>query len=169
MLPVVLILSVRRLPGTTAQLNIGYALLALVGLLLCHASVNILNDYFDYKSGVDLKTLKTPFQRRQRHTSRQEAHPETGVMVRPDLPGSGGTHRHLLYRRPGMATFAAAYCGSSLHSLLYSRNTENSFSRNGLPGLGLGLLPVLGAYFVQTGHYTFLGLWQQPFRPVSWC
>lgn len=41
--------------------NIGYALIALVGLILCHMSVNIINDYFDFKSGVDLKTIKSPF------------------------------------------------------------------------------------------------------------
>ncbi len=41
--------------------HLGYALLAFVGLLLCHISVNVLNDYFDYRSGVDLETKRTPF------------------------------------------------------------------------------------------------------------
>lgn len=36
--------------------HIGHALLAFLGLLLCHIGVNVLNDYFDYKSGIDLKT-----------------------------------------------------------------------------------------------------------------
>ncbi len=38
-----------------------YALLAFLGLLLTHISVNVLNDYFDYKSGVDLVSRRTPF------------------------------------------------------------------------------------------------------------
>ena len=41
--------------------HLGYALLAFIGLLLTHISVNVLNDYFDYKSGVDLATKRTPF------------------------------------------------------------------------------------------------------------
>ena len=41
--------------------HLGYALLAFFGLLLAHISVDVLNEYFDYKSGVDFKTQKTPF------------------------------------------------------------------------------------------------------------
>ena len=40
---------------------LGYAVLAFVGLLLVHISVNVLNDYFDYRSGIDLETQRTPF------------------------------------------------------------------------------------------------------------
>ncbi|MDH4223200.1 MAG: prenyltransferase [candidate division Zixibacteria bacterium] len=41
--------------------NIKYTLLTLIGLLLLHTSVNTLNDYYDYKSGIDLKANRTPF------------------------------------------------------------------------------------------------------------
>jgi len=41
--------------------NTLYFILAAVGLVLLHASVNTLNDYSDYKTGVDLKTRRTPF------------------------------------------------------------------------------------------------------------
>ncbi len=37
--------------------HLGHALLAFFGLLLIHISVNTLNDYFDYKSGIDLVTV----------------------------------------------------------------------------------------------------------------
>ena len=36
--------------------NPGYAALVLVGQLLANTSVNVLNDYFDFKSGIDLET-----------------------------------------------------------------------------------------------------------------
>jgi 1,4-dihydroxy-2-naphthoate octaprenyltransferase len=35
--------------------------LIITGALSAHISVNTLNEYFDYKSGLDLKTVKTPF------------------------------------------------------------------------------------------------------------
>ena len=41
--------------------HFGHALLAALGLVLMHISVNVLNDYFDYRSGIDLETPKTPF------------------------------------------------------------------------------------------------------------
>ncbi|MFC1984813.1 hypothetical protein ACFLUW_00245, partial [Chloroflexota bacterium] len=41
--------------------HLDYALLAFFGLLLAHISVNVLNDYFDYRSGIDLETKRTPF------------------------------------------------------------------------------------------------------------
>ncbi|GAI31321.1 unnamed protein product, partial [marine sediment metagenome] len=34
---------------------------AFIGLLLAHISVNVLNDYFDYRSGIDLEAKRTPF------------------------------------------------------------------------------------------------------------
>ncbi len=36
-------------------------MLALLGAFLAHISVNTLNEYFDFKSGLDLETIKTPF------------------------------------------------------------------------------------------------------------
>ena len=37
------------------------ALLVMIGALLTHASVNVFNNYFDYRSRIDEKTMKTPF------------------------------------------------------------------------------------------------------------
>jgi len=42
-------------------LNILYALLTFAGVLSLHASVDILNDYFDFKNRIDLMTEGTPF------------------------------------------------------------------------------------------------------------
>ena len=52
--------------GTTVAWHDGYfqwghALLAGFGLVLTHISVNTLNDYFDYRSRIDLNTPRTPF------------------------------------------------------------------------------------------------------------
>jgi len=37
------------------------AALVLVGALLTHMAVNVFNNYFDYRSGIDARTVKTPF------------------------------------------------------------------------------------------------------------
>lgn len=41
--------------------QLSYAVLAFIGLLLAHISVNVFNDYFDYRSGIDLETKRTLF------------------------------------------------------------------------------------------------------------
>ncbi len=41
--------------------NIPDAFLVLFGAVLLHASVNAFNNYFDYRSGIDARTHKTPF------------------------------------------------------------------------------------------------------------
>jgi len=38
-----------------------YAILTLVGVAALHAAANVLNDYFDYRSGIDVETERTPF------------------------------------------------------------------------------------------------------------
>ncbi len=38
-----------------------YFTLAFIGALCAHIAVNVLNDYFDYRRGIDLRTQRTPF------------------------------------------------------------------------------------------------------------
>lgn len=46
---------------TAAEIDPKTVILVLIGGLSAHISVNTLNDYLDFLSGLDFKTLKTPF------------------------------------------------------------------------------------------------------------
>ena len=65
--PQFLILSITLiLVGSTAAFyqgahHIPHMILALFGLIAFHISVNALNDYDDFKTGIDLNTKRTPF------------------------------------------------------------------------------------------------------------
>ncbi len=133
--------------------HLGYALLAFFGLLLAHISVNTLNDYFDYRSGIDLETKRTPFS-----------------------GGSGILPPALLKPRQvfwlGMGSFLVAIpigvyfvitrgwlllpllLIAAICILTYTPWILKTRWPEWTAGLGLGTLPVLGAYFVQTGEYT---------------
>lgn len=134
-------------------LHVGYAVLAFTGILLAHISVNVLNDYFDYRSGIDLATRRTPF--------------SGGSGILPAaLLGPGqvlwlGVGSFLL-AVPIAAYFViirgwllvpvlviAAAC-----VLLYTPVLLRLRWPEWAPGVGLGALPVLGAYFVQTGAFS---------------
>jgi len=134
--------------------HLGYALLAFIGLLLAHISVNTLNDYFDYRSGIDLATRRTPFSG------------GSGILPAGHLkPGQVfwlGMTSFLLAVLIGVyfvifrgwlllpLLLIAAVC-VLLYTPLILRLAWPEWS----PGLGLGVLPVLGAYFVQTTAYTW--------------
>jgi 1,4-dihydroxy-2-naphthoate octaprenyltransferase len=134
--------------------NLGQALLATLGLILTHISVNTLNDYFDYKSGIDKVTIRTPFS-----------------------GGSGMIKEGLVSEREvlwiGIITLAlAAVIGlyfvltkgwlllpliivAAACVVLYSPLIQKCYWPEWSPFLGLGVLPVLGMYFSQTGMYTW--------------
>jgi len=133
--------------------HLGYALLAFLGLLLTHISVNVLNDYFDYRSGVDLETKRTPF------SGGSGILP--AALLKPGQVLWFGLGSFLLPVPIGIyfviargwlllpLLLIAAIC-----VLLYTPFILKLRWPEWSPGLGLGLLPVLGSYFVQTGGYT---------------
>jgi 1,4-dihydroxy-2-naphthoate polyprenyltransferase len=154
LLPVVLIIAGTAVAWYDGFFNLTYALIALIGLLLCHASVNILNDYVDFKSGVDLKTLKTPF------SGGSGLLPANKLSAKQTL--WFGVICLILAIPIGI--FFSLVQGWQLLPLivvaglcivLYTPLILKSHFPEWSPGLGLGILPVLGAYFVQTGQYTF--------------
>ncbi|HXZ94949.1 MAG TPA: prenyltransferase [Dehalococcoidia bacterium] len=133
--------------------SLRYAVLGFIGLVLWHISIQVLNDYFDYKSGVDLKTQRTPFS-----------------------GGSGVLPAHLL--EPGsvlkfaLLSFALAVpiwtyfiivkgllllplvSVGAVCVLLYTPVLTRWRLSEVSSGLGLGILPILMFYFIQSGGYT---------------
>jgi 1,4-dihydroxy-2-naphthoate octaprenyltransferase len=137
--------------------SLGNAILAGVGLVLAHAACNALNDYFDYRSGVDKATNVTPFS-----------------------GGSGLLKAGLI--KPNEALWIGIICliidvfigayfvwvkgwlllpliiVAALCVVFYSPLILKGYWPEWSPGLGLGILPVLGIYFAQAGMYTWPAL-----------
>lgn len=123
-----------------------HLVLALIGSLLVHASVNILNDYTDWVRGTDKLVQRTPFS-----------------------GGSGLIKAGLLDLRivlvEGIVTFAIA-CAIGLYfihlypvllwfilaggllTVLYTPLLTRAVITEIFPGIGLGMIPVIGAYIV---------------------
>ena len=74
----------------TGQINWLYFLLALLGAVASHISVNAFNEYFDFKTELDSRTQKTPFSGgsgtlkclRSSHVSAPLVLPESSLMAR---------------------------------------------------------------------------------------
>ncbi len=133
--------------------NFGYALLAFVGLLLAHISVNVLNDYFDYRSGIDLETIRTPFSG------------GSGILpaarLKPTQVFWFGLGSLLLAIPIGIYFVIVSgwallplLLAAAVFILLYTPFILKTRWPEWAAGLGLGTLPILGFYFIQTGDYT---------------
>ena len=127
--------------------------LTLIGLLLAHSSVNILNDYFDYKSGIDLETIRTPFSG------------GSGILPQGLLKPKGVYIYGLgcLIAAFAIGIYLTFISGWQLLPLIllggpviyfYTSHLTKWLAGELWAGLGLGMLPVLGTYFVQTGSYS---------------
>lgn len=127
--------------------------LTLLGMLLAHSSVNILNDYFDYKSGIDLETTRTPF--------------SGGSGILPDgLLKPKGVYIYgvgCLLAALAIGIYLTFISGWQLLPVIilgglviyfYTSHLTKWLVGEFWAGLGLGILPVMGTYFVQTGSYS---------------
>jgi len=138
----------------TNSLNVSAFLLAFLGALLAHIAVNVLNDYFDFKSGIDLKTPKTPF------SGGSGILPAGLLKARPVfifglfcLAGVAAIGIYFIWTL-GWAIVPLGLVGMAVVYLYTTHLTKDPILCAIAPGLGFGPLVVLGVYFTQTGEYT---------------
>jgi 1,4-dihydroxy-2-naphthoate octaprenyltransferase len=153
--PACVLLGVGSAVWTVGEVRVLFAVLALIGALSAHISVNSLNEYFDYKSGLDFRTKRTPF--------------SGGSGVLPENPNTAG-HALII----GLVTFALTgivgiyfihvwgwrllplgLIGLFVIVFYTIWFTSNPFLCLVAPGLGFGTLMVMGTDFVLTGSYSW--------------
>ena len=137
--------------------SLGFAFLAGFGLVLAHISVNVFNDYFDFRSKLDYKTPRTPFSGGSKAlvdgliTAKQALWLAIGSMAIAAAVGIFFTLEEGWLLLPLLLVAAVII-------LIYTPFILRIGYPEWAAGLGLGILPILGAYFVQTGGYTLTAL-----------
>ena len=140
-------------PGELAVFCLG--ILALVGAVAAHVSVNAFNEYYDFKSGLDAKTTPTPF--------------SGGSGTLPANPGAARTALITAWVSMlivvvigiyfivvwGWALLPLGLLGVIIVYLYTNWITRSPFICLLAPGLGFGTLMVMGTYFVVTGSYSW--------------
>jgi 1,4-dihydroxy-2-naphthoate octaprenyltransferase len=125
----------------------------LLGSVLAHVSVNMLNEYHDFSSGLDLKTEKTPF---SGGSGSIPANPEIAPMVMQigyiSLAVTLAIGLYFVYAM-GLALLPVGIAGALL--IITYTNQLNRMPLLCLvaPGLGFGLFMVMGTQFVLSGSY----------------
>jgi len=153
--PACVLLGIATAVWQTDRVSFFAVVFALIGAVAAHISVNAFNEYYDFKSGLDLKTKRTPF------SGGSGTLPENPEMLRTTLVTawfSFGTTAiigvvFLLIR--GNALLPLGLAGLLLvfgYTLWFTRNPILCLIA---PGLGFGPLMVMGTHFVLTGEYSW--------------
>jgi len=135
-----------------SSFSLGYAFLAGIGLVLAHISVNVFNDYFDSRSKLDYKTPRTPFSGGSKAivdgliTAKQALWLAIGSLAIAAAVGIFFTLTQGWLLLPLLLV-------SVVIILIYTPFILKLGYPEWAAGLGLGALPILGAYFIQTGEY----------------
>jgi len=129
----------------------GRTLLALIGLVALHASVDAFNEVSDMKTGIDLRTQRTPFSGGSGTLPSGQMRTRTAFVFAVVLALAGLGIGIYLLSQVGLVLLPILILGA-ICVLAYA----NIFARTGVgeiaAGLGLGLLPVMGTAIVQGGH-----------------
>ncbi len=131
--------------------------LILVGAVAAHAAVNALNEYFDFKSGLDSRTRRTPF---SGGSGTLPEHPELAPLALAlGLAGAAlalGVGLYFIVLR-GLALVPIWLLGLGLVLAYTPWLTRRPWLCLMAPGLGFGPCMVLGTQAGLTGAYSWAG------------
>ncbi len=153
LLPTIFVPLAVAIAWTHGSLDLVTALLTYAGVVSLHASVNVLNDYFDFRSGLDLATTPTPFSGGSRVLPAKELTPNSVLYAGVLFLGIGlAIGSYFIYRFAFNPVLVGIVGIAALSTVAYSPLVSKWGAGELIAGLNFGPLLILGAYFVQTGR-----------------
>jgi 1,4-dihydroxy-2-naphthoate octaprenyltransferase len=126
-----------------------------VGAIVAHISVNSLNEYYDFKSGLDSRTIRTPFSGGSGTLQERPEMAKAGLII--GLVSLGITALIGLYflLQVGWGLLPVGILGVVTIVAYTPLITRSPLLCLVAPGFGFGSLMVLGAHFCLTGEYSW--------------
>jgi 1,4-dihydroxy-2-naphthoate polyprenyltransferase len=157
--PICVALGVALAMFTAAEIDHLLVLWVLVGALSAHISVNTLNEYFDFKSGLDLQTQKTPF---SGGSGALPKHPKLASLTL--MIGLATLLCTVLIGGYFINSLGGDIAPIGLLGVVIILTYTHWLNRNPIlcllsAGLGFGFLMVVGTYVVLAGGYHNLTWW----------
>ncbi len=150
LLPVTLTVVGAAASAYAGAFDLLHTSLALVGLVLLHVSVNALNEYSDWRRGIDEETEPTKFSGGSKALVEEEVKPKGALAL-----GLGTLFVAFVIGLYFLYVYGAAMAVFIVVGGALVVGYTDLFARTGLgevsAGLGLGALPVVGVGFVQSG------------------
>ncbi len=154
--PVCVFLGASIVVANNKNVSMSLLMLALLGALLAHISVNTFNEYFDFKSGLDLTTKRTQFSGGSgalpRHPEMVNAVFTIGAVSLIATLMIGG----FFIWKSGAGIVPIGLAGLILIVSYTGWINRHPFLCLIAPGIGFGFLVVVGTQFVLEGEYTLL-------------
>ena len=144
--------------GGLSALPWGYVILAFIGALCAHIATNVLNDYFDFTSGLDLKTRPTPFSGGSGILPRGLMSSGNALILGLAALGVTAAIGIFFWVVRGWGILPLGLVGILLVIFYSPWVTKRPFLCLIAPGLGFGPLMVMGTHYVLTGRYDYVAL-----------
>lgn len=154
--PVCVFLGVSTVVASEVHVSFLLLALAMSGALLAHISVNMLNEYFDFKSGLDLATIRTQF------SGGSGALPQNPEMLNAVFTVAAVSLLVILMIgsfviwKQGVGIIPIGVIGMLLIATYTGWINKHPFLCLIAPGIGFGFLMVAGTQFALQGEYTAL-------------
>ena len=140
---------------TIGKVNPLRFLMVLFGGISSHISVNVFNEYFDYKSGLDFRTRRTPFSGGSGTLPTQPERANlallTGIMTLTITALIG----YFFLRIVGLQLLPLGIAGLLIVFTYTKWLSRSPFLCLIAPGLGFGTLMVMGTDLVLSGNYSW--------------
>ena len=150
MLPTIFVPTGLAIAWSAGHFDPFTALLTLVGAVCLHASVNVLNDYFDFKSGIDLQTTPTPFSGGSTILPRGLMSARAVLTLGSLLLAAGvGIGFYFVYEFSFDPVLLVILTFATISIVTYSPFTSKFGVGEMVTGLDFGSLLFLGTYYIQ--------------------
>ncbi len=153
--PVCVLLGVGTAVWSGFEINFFLLIIAFIGAVASHVAVNALNEYADFKSGLDYKTEPTPFSGGSKtlpeNPQKANVALMTGLIALLIITIVG----IYVWSVRGFGIVPLGLLGLFVIAVYTPWLTKNPFLCLIAPGLGFGPLMVMGTAFVLTGTYSW--------------
>ena len=142
----------------TGTFHTGLFLMTVLGVVCAHISVNLFNEYYDWKTGIDARTERTPFSGGSGSLQKgllRPAQVRAAAWLALTVAGCIGL---LLARISGWPVLVLMVVGG-FTIVFYTGFLARIMLGELASGITLGSLVVIGTYYVQTGAINSMVIW----------
>lgn len=153
--PVCVLLGAATVVHAGHPVSLPYLLVALAGAVAAHVAVNSLNEYDDFRSGLDFRTRRTPFSGGSGALPAQPGRGHYGLIIGLAAMAGVAATGIFFWARHGSGILPIGVAGMILIVVYTPLLTRSALLCLIAPGLGFGTFMVMGTHFALTGGYSW--------------